>query len=509
MSSDADPAGAAHQRSSGILMHVTSLPGRHGIGDLGPGAYEFIEPLARARQTWWQMLPLGDGECPYQCSSAMAGNPNLISPDLLLKEGLLGAADLEYPDVAEGPIDFQEVTTLKNSLLARAWEQFQAGAAGHLHGEFEQFCQAEATWLDDYALFMALKAVHRGADWADWPRDIALRRKSALRDARRDLADDIGRRRFAQFLFFRQLDALRRHAHGLGVKLIGDLPIFVSRESSDVWSHPHLFQLDKNRRPKFVSGVPGDSYSPIGQRWGHPLYNWSAKKRDGFQWWIARARMALRQAEVVRIDHFTGFVACWTIPASAPTAETGRWVKTPGVDLFAALRAALGGLPFITEDLGVLATEAGALRDRFGLPGMRVLQFGFSGNSADPHLPHNYVRNSVVYTGTHDNDTTAGWYHALSRAERTRVRRYVPQVARDPAWAVMRLAWSSVADIAIATLQDVLRLGSEARMNVPGTPTGNWRWRVSGEMMNGANIGRLRQMTQTYGRVSNDRSKIL
>ena len=493
------------RRSAGVLLHVTSLPAPYGVGDLGPAAFRWVDTLARAHQSWWQILPLGPpgaGHSPYQSFSAFAGNPTLISPDALMGDGLLRRADLTSANFpAAGPVDYERAGAFKAGLLAKAWERFTAGGAARpLKSAFEKFSAAQAAWLDDFALFMALKDAHGAANWTDWPIDLVRRKPAALRDARRELADAVGRHRFAQFLFFRQLDALRTYARDQGVKLIGDLPIFVSGDSADVWANSHLFQLDKHRRPRAVAGVPPDYFSETGQRWGNPLYDWRAMARDRYAWWVARARSALDQVDLVRIDHFRGFEAYWSVPADAPTAQTGRWVKAPGAELFKTLRQKLGHLPFIAEDLGVITPEVEALRDGFGLPGMRVLQFGFGGGPDNAFLPHNYVRNAVAYTGTHDNDTTAGWFASLKRKDKDHVRRLAPGVDKDPAGELLRLVWSSVADYAIAPVQDVLALGSETRMNTPGTATGNWRWRMTPEMLKGKAYDRLGQLTETYDR---------
>jgi len=491
------------ERSAGVLLHVTSLPGRYGIGDLGPEARRWVDLLARAKQTWWQMLPLGPagaGDSPYQCFSAFAGNPVLVSPELLVREGLLRRGDVSGGSARVGRVDYPRVNTFKSRLLGRAFERFRGGAGRALRGGFEQFCRAEGSWLDDFAVFMAIKENRPGVSWVDWPKELVFRNRGALDSVRRDLRETVDRQRFVQFLFFRQLDGLKQYARRKGIRLIGDLPIYVSGESADVWAWPELFLLGRDRRPTSVAGVPPDMFSKTGQRWGNPLYNWPAMKRRGYAWWVARARAALRQADLVRIDHFRGFAGYWKVPADAPTAEHGRWVKGPGRELFDVLRRELGGLPFIAEDLGVITPDVEALRDGLGLPGMRVLQFGFGGGAENPYLPHNYVRNVVAYTGTHDNDTTAGWYRSLGRTEGGAVRRYVPEVGKDPAGALLRLAWSSVAAISVAPLQDVLGLGSEARMNLPGSAKGNWRWRLRAWDHVGQGMDRLGEITGAYGR---------
>jgi 4-alpha-glucanotransferase len=493
----------ASVRSAGLLLHPTSLPGPYGIGDFGLVAYAWVDALVRARQKWWQILPLGPtgyGDSPYQSFSAFAGNTNLISPDTLVQEGLLARADLAGPSFPAGYVDFGAVVPFKDGLLARAWENFESGAAPALRQPFEAFGVEQGAWLDDFALFLALKDAYGGVSWTEWPEKLVLRRPAALAEARRALADAVGLHRFRQFLFFRQWGALKRYAHGRGVRLIGDVPIFVSGDSADVWAHPELFLLDERRRPTVVAGVPPDYFAATGQLWGNPLYDWEALKRTRYAWWVARLRATLGQVDLIRLDHFRGFEACWEIPAGRPTAEFGRWVKGPGADLFETLRTALGGLPLIAEDLGLITPEVEVLRDRFGLPGMRILQFAFGGATEDRFLPHNYERNAVVYTGTHDNDTTLGWYRTRPPHERAFLHRYVPHLGPDVSWDLMRLAWGSVADLALAPLQDVLGLGSEARMNLPGSPDGNWRWRFTTDRLTPAVLDRLADMTDVYSR---------
>jgi 4-alpha-glucanotransferase len=492
------------RRSSGILLHPTSLPGPYGIGDVGPAAYAWVDTLAEAKQKWWQILPLGPtgyGDSPYQCFSAFAGNPYLVSPEALIEDGLLARADVAGADSPAHKVDFGAVIKFKVKLLARAWENFQAGAAPSLRAEFDQFCAGQAAWLDDFALFMALKDSHGGVSWLEWDAGARRRDPATLDRARKDLADDIGLHKFRQFVFFRQWLALKAYANARGIRLIGDVPIFVASDSSDVWANPEFFLLDDERRPTVVAGVPPDYFSATGQLWGNPLYNWSALKKAGYQWWVERVRATLAQVDLIRIDHFRGFEANWEIPAGMPTAEKGRWVKGAGADLFVAMEKALDALPLIAEDLGVITPEVDALREQFNLPGMRVLQFAFGGATEDRFLPHAYeTRNTVVYTGTHDNDTTRGWYAAITERERDFVRRYLARDGRDIAWDLIRLAWSSVADYAITPLQEVMDLGTEARMNTPGVLGGNWSWRFVEGQLTRAMLGRLREMTELYGR---------
>lgn len=490
------------RRSAGILLHPSSLPGPHGIGDLGRAAYDWIDALAQARQSWWQVLPLGPtgyADSPYQSLSSFAGNPNLLSPDLLVADHLLQVADLNDGSFPDGTVDYAAVIPFKQRLLRQAQGRFPQADA-KLRAEFDDFRQREASWLEDFALFMALKEVHHGKAWSEWAPEYALRNSSALARAAMELREPINVQCFAQFLFFRQWQSLRAHAQTRGIGLIGDVPIFAAYDSADVWTHPELFHLDARRRPTVVAGVPPDYFAATGQLWGNPLFNWDALRQTGFAWWIERLRAALRLVDVVRLDHFRGFQAYWEVPAGAATAAGGRWVLGPGNELLNRLQTALGGLPLIAEDLGFITREVDELRERFGLPGMRILQFAFGGAVETRFLPHNLRRDVVVYTGTHDNDTTLGWYAGLTDAERTHFHRYAPGAAEDPAWAIVRLAWASVAACAIAPLQDILRLDGAARMNRPGTTGGNWRWRVREGQWTADLFARLAELTSTYER---------
>jgi len=494
-------------RGSGLLLHVTSLPSRFGIGDLGPTSLQWIDRLALAGQSYWQALPLGPtgyGNSPYQPLSSLAGNGLLISPEWLIEDGLLTADDCPSQPLSETEVDYDRVIPFKIALLQKAWANFQAGAPADLRAAYQQFCTDQAHWLNDYALFRALKAKFGGAYYLQWPKELVMREPGAIDAARRELADPVGFACFIQFLVGRQSDRLKAYAHDRGVKLIGDLPFFVSPDSSDVWANPELFLLDEQRRPRFVAGVPPDYFSANGQLWGNPVYNWEVLRESGYRWWINRVRALLIHVDVIRLDHFRGFIAAWHVPAGESTARSGKWMPGPGADLFETVRKELGSLPFIVEDLGVITPDVYALRDRFELPGTRVLQFAFDGKPDNPHLPDNYVSNAVVYTGTHDNPPTRGWYEDLPEDQRKNLWKYLKRPAGttcDAAPELMELAWSSRAALAMAPLQDLLNLGNEARMNLPGRVDGNWRWRSTEEMLNGRVFDWLRGLTKSSNRL--------
>jgi 4-alpha-glucanotransferase len=494
-------------RTSGLLLHVTSLPTPYGIGDVGLSAVAWIDHLQAAGQSWWQSLPLGPtgyGNSPYQALSSFAGNGLVISPDWLIEDGLLRASDCQHGAFQQHEVDYDAVVPFKHQLLETAWANFTAGIRSDLRPAYEQFCHDQAHWLDDYALFRALKGRFGGAYYLDWPKELVQRDQAALDRARRELADQVGLSCFVQFVLSRQAERLKAHAHGKGLKLIGDLPFFVSADSSDVWANPELFLLDAQRRPRFVAGVPPDYFSATGQLWGNPVYNWDALQATGYRWWIDRLRSLLTHVDVIRLDHFRGFIAAWHVPAGAPTAESGSWRPGPGADFLSAVQKELGPLPFIAEDLGQITPDVYALRDQFGLPGMRILQFAFDGHSDNPHLPENYVTNSVVYTGTHDNPTTRGWYEDLPEDQRRNLWNHLkgPEGnGSEVAPALMGLAWSSRADLAVAPLQDLLNLGNEARMNVPGRADGNWRWRSTEDMLSGQVFEKLRDLTKSANRL--------
>ena len=500
------PPFPAEYRASGLLLHVTSLPSPYGIGDVGPAAVAWVDRLYDAGQRWWQALPLGPtgyGDSPYQPLSSFAGNALLISPDWLIEDGLVRAADCASGSFSPTSVDFDVVKRFKYAVLEAAWKSFTAGARSDLRPDFERFGQDHAHWLDDYALFRALKERYDGAGYLEWPEDLVRRRPDALEKARGDLASQVDRVRFAQFLLFRQGARLKAHARAKGVRLIGDLPFFVSPDSSDVWANPDLFLLDAQYRPLVVAGVPPDYFSAQGQRWGNPIYDWDALAARGYWWYIHRVRALLAHVDAIRLDHFRGFAAAWHVPAGAPTAQTGRWMPGPGADLFSVLEKTVGGLPFVAEDLGTITPDVSALRDAFHIPGTRVLQFAFDGHPDNPYLPGNYVPNTVVYTGTHDNPTTRGWYEDLPDAERRNLWSCLGRGAgtsEEAAPALLGLAWSSAAALAIAPVPDVLNLGREARMNQPGSAQGNWRWRLTDEMLSASAFQSLRDLTLASAR---------
>jgi len=500
------PPFMAGYRASGILLHVTSLPSPYGIGDLGPGAIAWIDRLQDAGQSFWQALPLGPtdyGDSPYQALSSFAGNAFLISPDWLVEDELLRASDLAGRSFAATKVDFDAVKRFKFALLETAFRNFNAGARQDLRPEFDEFGRSQAHWLDDYALFRALKEKYGPASYLEWPEELVRREPRALDRARGELAARIETVRFSQFLLLRQGARLKNHARANGIRLIGDVPFFVSPDSSDMWANPELFLLDENRRPRVVAGVPPDYFSVLGQRWGNPIYDWDALRARGYRFCIDRVRAWLAHVDVIRLDHFRAFAAAWHVPAGAPTAQSGQWKPGPGADFFRVLHDTLGGLPFLAEDLGIITPDVSALRDQFRLPGTRVLQFAFDGHSDNPHLPENYVANLVAYTGTHDNPTTRGWYEDLPDTARGNLWRYLKRAdgnAADVSPTLLRVLWSSVAALAIAPLQDVLNLGNEARMNRPGSAEGNWRWRSTDEMLSSPAFDSLRELTRASGR---------
>jgi len=498
------------ERRCGVLLHPTSLPGEHGVGELGAEARAWIDFLESAGQRLWQVMPLGPtgyGDSPYQCFSAFAGNPYLIALTPLVQDRWTSEEELApLRSLPRDAVDYGALYSSKLAVLASAADAFlgaaASGVAAASHDDFARFCEEAADWLDDYALFMALKDDLSGAAWTDWPAPLRDRDEAALAAARGRLERLVARHKVWQYWFASQWGELKSYANERGIEVVGDMPIFVALDSADVWANRELFRLDDEGQPTVVAGVPPDYFSATGQRWGNPLYRWDEMRRDDFAWWRARMRAALAQVDIVRIDHFRGFAAYWEIPASEPTAVKGRWVEAPGAELFETLRRDQpdGNLPVIAEDLGVITPDVERLRDRFGLPGMKVLQFAFAGGPADPYLPHNFQSNCVVYTGTHDNDTTLGWYRSAAEQERDHVRRYLARGDDDIVWHLVRLALASTADLAIVQLQDLLRLGSEARMNTPGSASGNWSWRFAWSDVPYWLAPQLAELTELYGR---------
>jgi 4-alpha-glucanotransferase len=504
-----------YPRWSGILLHPTSLPGKFGIGDLGDHAHAFIDFLVESRQNLWQVLPLGPtgyGDSPYQCFSALAGNPLLISPERLVKDGLLSEDDIkDVPDLPEDRVDFGGVIDYKSSLLRRAFRRFSEKAPSDVRAYFLAFCRSSQGWLDDYALFRALKNEHGGAPWNTWEAGLAGRDPESLAAARDRLWMEVESEKFYQYLFFKQWADLRAYCYARNVKIIGDMPIFVAYDSTEVWTSPDMFKLDGAGNPTVVAGVPPDYFSETGQLWGNPMYNWERMIETGFQWWIERMRATFDLVDIVRVDHFRGFSACWEIPAGESTAINGGWVEVPGRQLFAALKHKMGDLPIIAEDLGVITPDVEALRDEFGFPGMRILQFAFRADAGNLDLPHNYVNNTIVYTGTHDNDTTVGWFGSKAgtgstrSAEQIEVERawcleYLKSDGSEINWDFIEAAFQSAARMALAPLQDVLGLGSEARMNLPASQEGNWKWRFRAGDLSEDLSDRLRELAEFYNR---------
>lgn len=505
------------ERSSGVLLHITSLPGPYGIGEIGPQAHRFAQWLAEAGQTWWQMLPIGPtgyGDSPYQSFSTFAGNALLISFESLMEDGLLEKEWLsDFPAFGEGPIDYGHVIWARNRVLNRVCSAFDRLASAELQQALEQFCQAERAWLDDYATFMALKEYFEGKPWYDWPSGLKRRDPAALERIMPEIAETVVQHHILQFLFYRQWEALRGACAACGIKLLGDIPIFVAPDSADVWAHPELFFLDKNLRPTVVAGVPPDYFSKTGQLWGNPLYNWDVHKATKYKWWLARVEKVLALCDAVRIDHFRGFEQYWEVPADEKTAINGEWVDGPGEDFFKALERDLGkGLPLVAENLGVITDEVEQLREDFGMPGMIILQFRFG--ESDLHKleyrPEGTDANNVIYTGTHDNDTTAGWLASPSGGKgadakedarfREMVLDYLESDRSDPVGDLIHLAMSSPAVLCVTPLQDLIRLGSDARMNTPGAAEGNWQWRCSGSQLNQGTCEWLLRTTRLYNR---------
>src|SRR5579862_575700 len=491
-------------RAAGILLHPTSLPSCGGIGDLGPAAYKFVDWLAASRQGLWQVLPLGPlgyGNSPYSSISAFAGNPLLISLERLAGHGWIDRGKISHIAAEAGPVEYDRIFAAKMPLLFEAGRGFIASAPAGARERFDRFCAENAWWLDDFVLFDALRAKHKLASWNEWPAELARRESGALERARKELADDLKIRSALQFAFYEQWHALRRYCSERNIRVVGDVAIFVNYDSADVWIHRDLFRLNENLESEVVSGVPPDFFSKTGQRWGNPLYRWDVMKQRGYQWWIQRLRWATENCDYIRLDHFRGFDQFWEIPAGDETAVNGRWVDGPRDDLFLKLREALGGLPFFAEDLGYITPEVHALRDRLEIPGMAVLQFGFGDEGAHMYLPHR-AAGKVIYTGTHDNDTVAGWWNSgAAEHERRNAEAYVGRCEDGIHWAFIRAAQCSAANLCIVPLQDVLGLGSDARMNTPSLNGGNWRWRFEQQQLTSELAAKMAHLAELSDRL--------
>ncbi|MEN9444224.1 MAG: hypothetical protein RIS47_1114 [Bacteroidota bacterium] len=491
-------------RKSGVILHPSSLPGRFGIGSLGAGAYAFVDFLQKAGQQLWQILPLGPttyGDSPYQSFSAFAGNPSLIDIDRMVKFGLLSEDDLSDEEFSDSFVDFENVQKVKHLLLRKAYKNFKSSGTYETKKEFVTFIKNNDYWLEDYAMFMAIKEIQGGKAWQDWDEGLKRRDEKDLAVVKLDKGDTISFYMFSQFVFFRQWSALKAYSNAHGVQIIGDLPIYVSGDSADAWANPQLFEFDEDLRPTLVAGVPPDAFSETGQLWGNPIYDWEFMQETQFDWWVKRMKANLSIYDYVRVDHFRGFEGYWVVPATEDTAVNGSWVKAPGMQLFKRLQEVLGDLPIIAEDLGVITPEVEELRDGFNLPGMKVLQFAFESDAKNSYLMHHHIRNSVVYTGTHDNDTVLGWYQNLGSNGKRNFENHLVCV-QEPHWDMIRYAWSSPSRWALTVVQDLLGLDSAGRMNTPGTSSGNWTWRLLPNRLNDEIADRLLELTQFYDRIA-------
>lgn len=491
-----------NQRRSGILLHPSSLPGPQPIGTLGSEAFEFIDFLVSAGQSVWQILPLGPsgyGQCPYSSFSAFAGNPLLISLEKLAATGDLPSGTLPAAGKASDRVDFAAAEK-QQLLLLQAAQRFTTTAKGERRQAFEQFCSEQAFWLNDFSFFMAMRQTQKQSGWQHWPLPVRQRQATALQHWGETLAEEIGWQKYYQFIFFEQWFALKSYANEKGIDIFGDLPIFVAEDSADVWANQQLFQLDAENRPTLVAGVPPDYFSKTGQRWGNPLYRWERMAADNFSWWQDRFAWNFKLFDLLRVDHFRGFSACWSIPAEEQTAINGHWEPTPGEELFALLQNRFGELPIVAEDLGVITADVEALRDQFNFPGMKILQFAFDSGPNNPYLPHNHRQNSIIYTGTHDNDTSLGWWQSLPPKSKQQVRNYLKRPCRDMPWPLIETALASVASMAIIPLQDLLELDSKARFNRPGIVQDNWLWRTLPEALSSERATQLQELTHLYGR---------
>ena len=499
--------GSELPRRCGVLLHPTSLPGSSDVGDLGDEARKFVDFLVSAGQGLWQVLPLGpvgDNNSPYDSSSAFAGNPLLIAEDWLVNHGLLIPSELESGAGSSDRADFGRSRERKRRVLRRAFDRFTYGNYERLDSRFDAFRRREADWLRDFVLYQSIHDAHSNAPWTAWPEDLRRRDESALERWRTDLKGELRFHEFVQFLFDEQWHEVRLYANHHGIQIIGDIPIYVSFDSADVWAHQQLFELDSQGAPTVVAGVPPDYFSAVGQRWGNPCYRWENLRRTDYRWWTERFRRAFELTDIVRVDHFRAFQAGWQVDAEEPTAMNGRWVDGPGSELFDWVEKSLGSLPIIVEDLGLITTEVTALREQLGLPGMKVLQFAFGDDHRNPYLPHNFDSNCVVYTGTHDNDTTVGWFAQLDARARDRVERYAGACREEINWKIIRLAYGSVAATAIVPAQDLLGLGSEHRMNIPGTVKNDWEWRAKSDAFTASIAWKLRDLADLYGRLNTE-----
>jgi 4-alpha-glucanotransferase len=495
------------RRGSGILLHLTSLPSLYGIGDMGPWAYRFADFLAKAKQSFWQILPLNRTDTaydnsPYHSMSAFAFNPLLISPELMIQDGLLDKKDMDIPpDFPKEKVAYDEVTTYKRKLFDKAYARFKKQGTSY---EYERFCSENSGWLEDYALFMSLKGHFHGQTWNQWPIEIRNREPEALQSLRKKLQDRIEMEKFVQYVFIQQWFGLKRYCNQKGIHIIGDMPIYVEYDSVDLWSNPEIFKLDDEKRPYVVAGVPPDYFSATGQLWGNPTYRWDVLKEGKYDWWVKRIKHNLRSIDFLRVDHFRGFVAYWEVPATEKTALNGKWIEAPAVDFFNQLTKRFSYLPFIAEDLGIITPDVREIMHLFQFPGMKVLLFAFSeDHPMHPYLPHTYERECVVYTGTHDNNTVRGWFENEAAPEdKKRLFAYLGREVsvQEIHWELIRLAMSSVANTVILPMQDILGLGQESRMNRPATKHGNWQWKLSPEQLDSSPSDRLLEMTEIYGR---------
>ena len=501
------------ERASGILLHPTSLPGKYGIGTLGKAATDFIDFLVRSKQKFWQILPLGPtgfADSPYQCYSAHAGNPNLIDLEILVKERLLTSEELgDFPAFDDGPVNFDKVQKARRPFLYKAFKNFRESHDSTAKLKYRNFLKENYSWLNDYALFLAIKNRLDFKPWYDWEESIRHRQPGALKHYQELVKEETEIHKFIQYLFFRQWTSIKAYAHKRSIRIIGDIPLYISPDSADAWTNTGIFEYDEKLNPIRVGGVPPDYFSETGQLWGNPLFRWKDRKEEVFRWWANRIQSNLRMFDIIRIDHFRGFAAYWAVPYGEKTAIKGKWIDGPGKAFFTAMLERFGKLPIIAEDLGVITPDVETLRDEFGFPGMKVLEFAFDSAEANDYLPFNYSKNCIVYTGTHDNDTVQGWFASASKADRAYVLDYLNTSGEEIHWGLIRLAWSSVANTAIVPMQDLLGLDSSGRMNIPGTTVNNWQWRAKEEDFTEELAKKLAKLTTLYGRSTEKKSSSL